>query len=278
MKTTDHHSGHQHGFTLIELSIVLVIVGLITGGILVGRDLIHTAELRSVIKQKEDYESAVNTFRTKYNCLPADCANATAYGFTRNGNGDGVIDDMPGSSYEVEDFWQELQKAGLISFTLDVARCGNNPGGYSCIPGHASPPTKLTWTSARDSSIAGWWIMASPATSDATTQKNIPNNLVITAGLIDNGDGPGVNYAGDPIPPLDAYSIDSKLDDGLPNSGAIRAWSEQDDTTLIDIPTVGAAGANNNNCTTTSNPSKYNIVNTSRAAGSMCSLSMSGSF
>ncbi len=55
----------QLGFTLIELSIVLVIIGLIVGGVLVGQDLIKAAETRATVGQVEKYNAAVNTFRTK---------------------------------------------------------------------------------------------------------------------------------------------------------------------------------------------------------------------
>src|SRR6202011_3322528 len=76
-------SGEQ-GFTLIELSIVLVIIGLIVGGILVGQDLIKAAEVRAQISQIDKYNSAVNTFRAKFQSIPGDMAVATAnqFGFT----------------------------------------------------------------------------------------------------------------------------------------------------------------------------------------------------
>ena len=82
------------GFTLIELSIVLVIIGLIIGGVLVGRELIAAAEIRQQIGQIEKYNTAVSTFRLKYNCLPGDCLNAANYGFVARGpyggEGDGA--------------------------------------------------------------------------------------------------------------------------------------------------------------------------------------------
>ena len=72
------------GFTLIEMSIVLVIIGLITGGVLVGRDLIEAAKIRAQITQVERFKTAVQTFRTKYNGLPGDLdsTDASAFGFT----------------------------------------------------------------------------------------------------------------------------------------------------------------------------------------------------
>lgn len=62
----------RSGFTLVELSIVLVIIGLVAGGVLVGRDLIAAATIRSTISQIEKYKTAVNTFRGKYGYLPGD--------------------------------------------------------------------------------------------------------------------------------------------------------------------------------------------------------------
>ena len=54
---------HEEGFTLLELSIVLVIIGLIVGGVLVGQDMIKGAQIRATVAQLEKYNTAVNTFR-----------------------------------------------------------------------------------------------------------------------------------------------------------------------------------------------------------------------
>src|SRR5579883_3383059 len=88
------------GFTLIELSIVLIIIGLIVGGILTGRDLIDAAARRAQISQIEKYNTAVHTFQVKYGYLPGDIPDpyATNFGFASrgssqgSGDGDGMID------------------------------------------------------------------------------------------------------------------------------------------------------------------------------------------
>ena len=78
----------NRAFTLIELSIVLVVVALIIGGVLVGQDLIRAAGVRSQITQIEKYQTAANTFRGKYGALPGDMNAATAsqFGFPARRN------------------------------------------------------------------------------------------------------------------------------------------------------------------------------------------------
>ena len=82
------------GFTLIELSIVLVIIGLIVGGVLVGQDLIKAAEVRAQISQIEKFNTAVRTFQGKYGYLPGDIPDpyATQFGFTARGTAPGQGD------------------------------------------------------------------------------------------------------------------------------------------------------------------------------------------
>ena len=72
------------GFTLLEMSIVLVVIGLIVGGVLVGRDLISAAYTRAQISQIEKFNTAVNTFYGKYQALPGDMNNSVAstFGFS----------------------------------------------------------------------------------------------------------------------------------------------------------------------------------------------------
>jgi prepilin-type N-terminal cleavage/methylation domain-containing protein len=90
----------QKGFTLVERAIVLVIIGLIVSGVLVGQDLIKAAELRSTLRQHQEFQLAVNTFIGKYNGIPGDI-NGTKYGLTGGctgtgnlGNGNGLLADL----------------------------------------------------------------------------------------------------------------------------------------------------------------------------------------
>lgn len=68
---------HRQAFSLVELSIVLVILGLLVGGILAGQSLIKASELRKIGADFTRYESAINAFRDKYFFYPGDLPNAT---------------------------------------------------------------------------------------------------------------------------------------------------------------------------------------------------------
>ncbi len=70
---------NKAGFSLLELSIVLVIIGLLASGVMVGQSLVRGAELRSVMNDHNKILSATNAFRLKYNALPGDMRNATAF-------------------------------------------------------------------------------------------------------------------------------------------------------------------------------------------------------
>ncbi len=210
----------QKGFSLVELAIVLVIIGLITGGILTGQELIRASELNSVMADVNKYKTAVNTFKLKYNALPGDLANATAYWGTAsggcpngagtgtqtcNGNGNGQIGRANSESYRA---WQHLANSGLIS--------GNYTGVYGTLEvfnwGTNAPPSKLA-NSGFVLSYVG------------TTMNGNTNWFSGDYGhIIDLGAGTAAAYYVTYIlTPAEAASIDAKNDDGLPGVGMIMA-------------------------------------------------------
>ena len=79
MKTSLSKQPEQQGFSLVELSIVLVILGLLVGGILSGQSLIRASELRSVTTEYQTYVTSLGTFRDRYFALPGDLSNAASF-------------------------------------------------------------------------------------------------------------------------------------------------------------------------------------------------------
>lgn len=69
---TKAYSKQERGFTLVELAVILIIMGLVLVAILVGRDLLISAKLRSVTVDRHNFMASVNTFYLKYNYLPGD--------------------------------------------------------------------------------------------------------------------------------------------------------------------------------------------------------------
>ena len=88
-----HFARRQSGFTLIEIAIVLVIIGLLLGGVLKGQELITSARVRNMISQQDGIKAAYFGFLDRYRALPGDFNAATTQisGATQNGDGNGQI-------------------------------------------------------------------------------------------------------------------------------------------------------------------------------------------
>jgi prepilin-type N-terminal cleavage/methylation domain-containing protein len=220
----------RQGFSLVELSIVLVILGLLTGGILAGQSLIRAAELRSVTTEFQKYQTAIMTFRDKYFALPGDMANATDFWGaahatpatctntqgtgtqTCNGNGDGRVGS---NAIEHFRFWQHLANANLIE------------GSYTGVQGVGGVNHHLVGTNSPSSRLAnaGWSIQNSNASSvgNADAFDGPHGNLLALGGAVAD------KYPLSPVlNPEEAWNIDKKIDDSLPGRGnfIIRHYEE----------------------------------------------------
>lgn len=119
-----HLPQRQSGFTLIEIAIVLVIIGLLLGGILKGQELITQGRIRNVSNDFQSVTAAINLYQDRYRALPGDDLGAAARWAapvaTASGNGDGVFDGAyntacaADSAIEACLFWQHLRLAGLV--------------------------------------------------------------------------------------------------------------------------------------------------------------------
>lgn len=133
---------NRAGFTLIEMAIVLVIVGLLLGGVLKGQELITSARVRNLISQQDGIKAAYFGFQDRYRALPGDYAQATINinGATRNGNGNGQVElaATPVNGSAPEEYilaWEHLSRSGFINgsytFAASVADTTTPKNPYS---------------------------------------------------------------------------------------------------------------------------------------------------
>ncbi len=189
------------GFTLIELSIAIVVIGLVIGGIMVGKSMIKAAEIRGAISDLNTVTVAVNTFKIKYNCVPGDCTNSTALFdnsiVAGNGDGDGLIEWSNESMYAIHSLVSaELLEKTFISAWLLGPYMNVNGGRYGILYYQ-----DLYSTFRRRGVTISWFGSGSWTNSQTCGQIN-------TASL----------------PPNDALAIDMKIDDALPSSGSFLAF------------------------------------------------------
>lgn len=245
----------QRGFSLVELSIVLVILGLLTGGILAGQSLIRAAELRTVTTDLQKYQTAIRSFQDKYMALPGDMTNATrfwgvravgtniacqqtinSYDGTCNSDGNGQIDYIAGDISLGERFlaWQHLALAGLIEGSYTGASGSTTSGAH--LRGVNTPPSRLgdaffslSHITSPQSGHANWF------------DGNYGFNTLWLAGV-----------SGRALRPDELWSIDNKLDDGKPATGYVF--------------TVKSTGSYAPGCTTTdvASTSEYAVTSNSK--------------
>jgi prepilin-type N-terminal cleavage/methylation domain-containing protein len=214
------------GFTLMEMAIVLVIVGLLVGGVLAGSNLIRAAQIRRIGTEEQRIVTTVRVFKTIYSALPGDMPNATSIwgtlnpnpalcknmvstdAKTCNGDGNGRILQIVGSWEEFR-FWQHLANAGLWE------------GRYTGVYGPRQEPGKNIPTAPMDG--AGWMVW-NLLTQTGEASGNVwfdgyYGNVLMCVQVETN---PGLSTTYQPLTPEEALNFDFKYDDGKPGRGFIR--------------------------------------------------------
>jgi len=222
------------GFTLIEIAIVLVIIGLLLGGVLKGQELITGARVRNLISQQDGVKASFFGFQDRYRALPGDYtsadSNINCSPACINGNGNGRIESptiTPAGIYEDLQAWSHLTGAGFLN------------GSYSAGSGVTAP-------------------------TDATSPKN-PYSVymqIVYDGVY------GIGTTGTPQPAKHNVKtggqisveiiaeVDRKIDDGKPASGAFQ-FSAYVPTASFTVPPIGTATTG---CTDSATaPTKWNI-------------------
>jgi prepilin-type N-terminal cleavage/methylation domain-containing protein len=195
----------QQGFTLVEIVIVLVIIGLLLGGILKGQEMITQAKIKNVIADFSGISAAYHGYVDRYKNIPGDdpCAGAGA-GLTPNncgtnvarwaapaagGNGDGVVVGAYNSvnaADESRQWWDHLRRAGFVSGAGDQQPFNALTGMIGVQTGDTAVGPALGSDGAGTGGFSGLIICSA----------NLPDKIAIAA--------------------------DTQMDDGVPVSGSMR--------------------------------------------------------
>jgi prepilin-type N-terminal cleavage/methylation domain-containing protein len=219
MKARAYGTGRQRGFTLVEIAIVLVIIGLLLGGILKGQEMITQARIKNVINDFNGITAAVNSYRDRYRMLPGDDNGAEArWGLATgsNGNGNGVIagkyNDTAGAESQL--FWLHLRQAGFVAGAGREQPRNSTSGIIGVETGDGNGGTALA-----SGTVPGF-------TSLIVCSTSIPDKV--------------------------AGAVDTQMDDGQPQLGQMRAFTG---TANADVPATtttntsyGEAGTTYNLC------------------------------
>lgn len=208
----------MRGFTLLELAIVLVVMGLLVAATLAGRELLQVAKLQSIISESESYLVAVNNFKTQYEALPGDIKIATSFWTTAqnggtavaNGDGNGNIGVSGGSDHAEPYYaWSHLTLSKYVQGTF------SGSSGAESTLGVNVPASKYM-----DGVGYVFYYMPNYNGYVDALGRYFPNNWLSVGGA-------GVNayMSVDKFTPTDTQYIDSKIDDGTPDFGKMLATS-----------------------------------------------------
>ena len=255
------------GFTLLELSIVLLVIGLVVGGVIAGQDLIRASEERKIVATVEKLRTAMNTFRSKYNCIAGDCAQISAY-------------------FPIADAGNGLDLAcwnALIDNQGTTGTCVGNGDGYigsnNFMVEAALLFSHLGYAQLMPSPVLGQGLIAQefglfviPANSrveisymlDDNTVSLDPGRSLLAMTKLSSEQFNNV-FTG-----REAQRIDEKMDDGLPRTGRVISGGAVDDIVWTEASVLAGPTGDDVSCITNdTTPVQYNNLGGSTLA---CSL------
>ena len=193
----------QKGFTLVEIAIVLVIIGLLLGGILKGQEMITQAKIKNVIADFSGISAAYHGYQDRYRAIPGDDPNANTRWGATNGNGNGQVTGAYNSATATDEsrlWWDHLRRAGFVAGT-----CTQQP--FNAVTG-----------------------LLGVQTGDA--QATIGPALGGFTGLI---------ICSANLPDKIAIAVDTQMDDGVPNTGTVRGFLQTAPNPPVNNTTTASA-------------------------------------
>lgn len=222
---------NKKGFTLVELSIVLVIIGLLIGGILVGQSLISSAEINKEVRRLSQYVIAIEQFKQKFKQDAGD-TNLFSNPGNNNGDVDGAFGVCPARNYEIYAAWSHLTQSGMLTGEKYV---WPNPG-VGC----------AGWVDNNGSGYVG----VTPINKITANGRIEPYFYQAFKSAFDYGGNKYNRYFAIHYNPEILWGLENKLDDSVPSISTGRIYSSEPFGTACTFDAIQLSAADYKYCYT----------------------------